>query len=215
MTAIRVITILLTIWGAPAMAYETPFYKVLSKDGAFETRLYAPRLVAETTVTATGREALSQGFNILAAYIFGQNEGEKKVAMTAPVASASPATIEMTAPVASSQGEAGQTTIQFFLPKAYSLDTAPQPKNPNITLRMVPEEHLVVLRFSGSAGEEAFALKTKDLMDHLASKGIKAVGPVREFRYDPPWTLWFLRRNEVSIPVAPQKNALSKEQQIR
>ncbi len=63
----------------------------------------------------------------------------------------------------------------------------------------MPASNYAVIRFSGFAGEEKTATKTAELMTWLTSKGIKPAGKPELARYNPPWTLPFLRRNEVMI----------------
>src|SRR5512143_3703045 len=92
--------LLLLNW-SPAMAIDEPGYTVVRTDDAFEVRRYEPYIVAETVVDAAAEDAGNQGFRILAGYIFGQNQGARKIEMTAPVTQA-PTTIAMTAPVTQS-----------------------------------------------------------------------------------------------------------------
>ena len=195
-----------------AMAIEEPKFKVLEKSGAFELRAYAPRVVAETLVDGSLDDASGAGFRRIADYIFGNNTsrslynsgGSEKISMTSPVTMAPKADkaasekISMTAPVTMQQS-AGQWRMYFVMPSQYSLSTLPTPNNAAVTLRELPESRAAVLRFSGLAGEEKTAKKTAELLAWLKSKNITPIGTPELARYNPPWTLPFLRRNEVMV----------------
>ena len=185
------------------MAIEEAEYVVIEKSGDFELRAYSPRIVAETLVSGSMDEASSAGFKLIADYIFGNNTsrtgGNEKVSMTAPVTMEPEAEkINMTAPVSMVQtGE--QWRVHFVMPGEHTLDTLPKPNNMSVTLREIPASNYAVIRFSGFAGEDKVAAKTTDLMAWLDSKGIAPDGNSELARYNPPWTLPFLRRNEVMV----------------
>lgn len=195
-----------------AMAIEEPKFTVIEKSGDFELRSYAPRVVAETLVDGSLDEASGVGFSLIADYIFGNNTsrslgnsgGSEKISMTAPVTMAPKAEkdtsekISMTAPV-SMQQSAGQWSMYFVMPSKYTLNTLPVPNNTAVTLRELPASRAAVLRFSGLAGEEKTAKKTAELLAWLTSKNITPIGTPELARYNPPWTLPFLRRNEVMV----------------
>jgi hypothetical protein len=190
-----------------AMATEEPAYTVVESDGEFELRYYEPLIVAETLVSGSMGDASGSGFRVLADYIFGNNTvrdgGSGKVSMTAPVTMAAQSEeISMTAPV-SMERSAGQWRMHFVMPSNYTIDTLPRPNNPMVTLREIPATHYAVIRFSGLAGEKKVAAKTTQLRDWLQQRGIGSAGSPELARYNPPWTLPFLRRNEVMIPYHP------------
>lgn len=195
------------------MATEEAKYTVIEKSGAFELRTYSPKIVAETLVSGSMDKASSAGFKLIANYIFGNNTsrtGEnEKISMTAPVTIEPKADvphkeelnsekINMTAPV-TMEPSGGQWRVHFVMPSQYTLDTLPKPNNSAVTLREVPTRNYAVIRFSGLAGESKTATKTADLMAWLNSKGITPIGKPELARYNPPWTLPFLRRNEVMV----------------
>ena len=186
-----------------AMAIEEPKYTVIEKSGEFELRAYSPKIVAETLVPGSMDKASSAGFRLIADYIFGNNTsrtGDKeKISMTAPVTMEPKSEkISMTAPVSMKQ-TGGQWRVHFVMPGQYTLETLPKPNNPVVTLREVPASNYAVIRFSGFAGEDKVAKKTAELMAWLDSKGITPTGKPELARYNPPWTLPFLRRNEVMV----------------
>lgn len=190
--------------GAPAMAIESPRRQVELTEGKVELRRYAPYVVAEVEVGGDQKQAVRVGFRKLASYIFGANQGRAKIAMTAPVAQARAKKgekIAMTAPVAQTPAAAGRWTVQFMMPSAYSLDTLPRPNDPDVRFRQEPARRMAVLTYSGVANATNFAERTRELETWIAAKGLKARSGPTLAQYDPPWTPWFMRRNEVQIEV--------------
>lgn len=183
-----------------------PSYTVTGQVGAVQFRAYGARLAAETTVEGGEIDSRSIGFRRLASYIFGANiksgGGSGKIAMTAPVEQdgADGSRIAMTAPVAQ-QGSHGIWTIRFFLPADMTMATAPRPRDPAVHLVEVPAVTMAVLRFSGSPGIRSVELHSERLLAALAHTGWRPAGRVVAWFYDPPWTLPWLRRNEVAVPV--------------
>lgn len=188
-------TCILLMTGNPAMAVEEPQYEVVRTYESFEVRRYPAYLVAETLVGAAAEDAGNQGFRILAGYIFGKNKGDRKIAMTAPVAQA-PARIAMTAPVAQSAAAGGQV-IQFAMPREWTLETLPEPLDARVVLREVPARTLAVIGYSGTWSQGRYEEHLKKLQDAVAEAGLSWRGEPVWARYDPPWKPWFLRRNEI------------------
>lgn len=190
-----------------AMAIEEPKYTVIESSDDFELRLYRPKIVAEVLVPGSMDDASSAGFRLIADYIFGNNTsnagGDETINMTAPV-TVEPKSekISMTAPVSMEQ-EDGQWRVYFVMPSEYTLDTLPKPNNSAVTLREVPASNYAVVRFSGFADEDNTAEKTTELLAWLESKKVSPVGSPELARYNAPWTLPFLRRNEVMVMYRP------------
>lgn len=194
-----------------ALAIEEPKYIVLEKSEPFELRAYAPRLVAEVKVDGDLDAASSQGFRLIAAYIFGKNQVSEKIAMTAPVGIESSdqnksAKIAMTVPVAiegakSFEDASNQWTVSFVMPSEYTLATLPKPLNSEVKIRVVPAEKRAVITFSGFNSAEKAQAKTQLLQDWIKIKNLKATGDPQFARYNPPWSLPFMRRNEILIQV--------------
>ena len=181
---------------------EEPAYAVVTRQGALEIRDYQPAIAAEVTVTGDQREAASKGFRLLAGYIFGANRRHQSIAMTAPVAQAPTGqTIAMTAPVTQTASDAGWV-VRFTMPAQYTLATLPVPDDLRVTLRAVPAARLAVVRFSGLVGAAHVAEKTAQLLAFVSAQQLRVAGPVTLAQYNPPWTLWFLRRNELMVAVA-------------
>jgi hypothetical protein len=189
-----------------AMAIEKPAYRVVQELPGIEVREYPPYLVAETEVSGSREEAGNAGFRRLAGYIFGGNRGEKKIAMTAPVAQQEGARIAMTAPVSQQETpDRGPSTwvIQFMMPSGYTRDTLPEPLDPAIRFREVPARRVAALRYSGTWSEERYLEKLADLRAAMEKAGLRGVGEPLWARYDPPFMPWFLRTNEILIEIAP------------
>lgn len=180
--------VFISLFTTLAMATEEAKYSVLEKSGEFELRIYAPRIVAETMIDGALDDASSIGFKRIADYIFGNNtaiEGaNKKISMTTPV---------------SMQQTARQWRMAFVMPSQFTFSALPKPNNALVTLREIPQTRMAVLRFSGLVGEEKMAEKAAELMAWLKTKSITPIGEPEIARYNPPWTLPFLRRNEVMV----------------
>ena len=185
-----------------AMAIEEPEFISIEKKDAFEVREYQPKLIAQVLVTGTFDSASSKGFRLLADFIFGNNktnEGSKKINMTAPVVTRDASEkIEMTAPVVSEETERGWY-ISFNMPKQYSKDTLPIPNNPEVKIIDVPSEKFAVITFSGLVREKKYVEMLNLLNEEMRKRNLEPKGPVILARYNPPWTLPFLRRNELMI----------------
>lgn len=197
------IALALNLLGTPVMATAEPTFAVSLKHGEFEVRDYAPVVVAEVTVTGDRTEAAEKGFRLLADYIFGNNTRRQKIAMTAPVMqSPGSETIAMTAPLLLTGGD-GTWVIRFFMPRGSTLETLPRPNNSQVQLHAVAAARVAVVRFSGLARQDDVAERTLALTRFVAAQRLTPTGSPSLAQYDPPWTLWFMRRNEIMIPVTP------------
>ncbi len=184
------------------MAIEQPKYAVVTKDGDFELRRYSPYIAAEVVVRGDQGQAVQEGFRKLAGYIFGANAGKVKIAMTAPVAQ-QPAgeKIAMTSPVSQAPEGQGWWRVQFMMPSEFNKQTLPKPNDPDIAFRTEPARDMAVIRFSGVAREGNYLQRAEELKRWIATRGLTARGNATLAQYDPPWTPWFIRRNEVSLEV--------------
>ncbi|WP_315713230.1 MULTISPECIES: heme-binding protein [unclassified Bradyrhizobium] len=173
---------------------EHPRYDVVSRDGDFEIRAYAPMIIAQAEVQGARKPAIEEGFRIIAGYIFGANRAKAKIAMTAPVQQQASATIAPADGVASDRW-----SISFVMPSSWTLQKLPPPEDARIKLTAVPAQRMVALTFSGSTSDGIIADKTRQLRDYAQRKGLTVAGsPLLAF-YNPPWTLPVLRRNEVML----------------
>jgi hypothetical protein len=186
----------------PAMAIEEPDYRVVRTIDEVEIRDYAPFTVAEVEIDGPASEAGGKAFPILAGYIFGKNKGERRLPMTAPVTQTeAPGRMAMTAPVTQTPTSGGQV-VQFVLPKGVTVASAPEPLDARVQVRAMPERRFAVLRYSGLwsvANDEAHRRRLEDV---LSAAGLVVIGEPTYARYNAPFTPWFLRRNEVWIPIA-------------
>jgi SOUL heme-binding protein len=183
-------------------AIEEPDYEVMRKLGdQVELRQYAAHVVAEVVLQVSADEAGNQAFPILAGYIFGKNKGERQFAMTAPVTqSAVPMKMAMTAPVTQSAAPGGMR-VQFVLPKGVSLDSAPEPLDPRVQLRLVPASQWAAIRYSGTWSQANYDEHLALLRAALDQAGVATQGEPVLARYNPPFTPWFLRRNEIWLAL--------------
>jgi len=185
----------------PTHAIEEPAYEVTRKLGDIEVRQYAPYVVAEVLVAGSATEAGNKAFRILAGYIFGQNRGEKKLAMAAPVTqTAAPVKLEMTAPV-SQRAAPGGYLVQFVLPKSVTLATAPEPMDQRVALRQVQPMRVAVIRFSGFWSDANYNKHLAQLEGTLREAGVQWASEPIYSRYNSPFTPWFLRRNEIWLQL--------------
>jgi len=194
--------LLFTLTGNAAMAIEEPAYEVLLETKYYEVRRYQPYIVAEIDVDDDFKRAGSSAFRVLAGYIFGDNEPQQKMEMTAPVESSEGVRMNMTAPVTSQAGTAdGRYTYAFVMERKYTMDTLPKPDNPAIRLVQRPERIMAVHRYSGTWSEERYREHEKTLLDALAVDRVKTTGRPVFARYNAPFTPWFMRRNEIMVEI--------------
>jgi hypothetical protein len=194
--------LLLAAMTAPAQATEEPDHQVLRQWGKVELRQYQPYVVAEVVLQATPEDAGNQAFPILAGYIFGKNKGERKLEMTAPVTqTAVPMKMDMTAPVTQTAAGSGAMRVQFVLPKAVTLETAPEPLDARVQLRQVPASQWAVIRYSGSWSQANYAEQLALLKATLDKEGVATQGEPVLSRYNAPFTPPFLRRNEIWLAL--------------
>jgi hypothetical protein len=189
--------------GFAAMAIEEPRFKMLEKDGSFELREYSAYIVAETRVEAGFEDAGSLAFQRLFRYISGNNVAQHKIAMTAPVTQSGSEKIKMTAPV-SQVADGSAYLVAFSLPSTYTLATVPKPLDPTVRIRQVPAQLIACWRYSGRWTEGNYRDHEVLLRERINSRELIARGDPVLARYNPPFTPWFMRRNEVLIPVAGQ-----------
>ena len=198
---ITVAVAIIIIGAMDAMAIEEAKYEVVKKDNKFEIRDYAPHILAETVVEGDVKDAGNKAFKRLFRYISGDNRSRDKVAMTAPV-SQQPMRekIKMTAPVGQRRVQE-KWAVSFMMPASYTLETLPEPEDPNITLRQVPARRMAAVRYSGFWSEKRYLKYKSELESWIHERGLNIVGEPIWARYNPPFTPWFLRRNEILIPV--------------
>jgi hypothetical protein len=174
--------LLLTLLAPIANSIEEPKFELLLDIDGIEIRRYVPTIQAVTAMPGYS----SGGFRRLAGYIFGGNENEQSIAMTAPVQET----------MSGSDGE-----MAFTLPSEYAIDDLPNPDSDNVELRPVPERLVAVIVFSGRASDKKAEEKWQELSAKLNANNIEITGEPLLNQYNPPWTLPFLRRNEVMVEI--------------
>jgi effector-binding domain-containing protein len=183
------------------MATEEAPYTVIKTDDIFELREYPPRILAEIIVEGELEDAGNKAFRPLFRYISGYNKSRGKIAMTAPVSQEQTGEkISMTAPV-SQQRAQGKWAVSFMMPASYTMETLPTPDDPNIKLRQVPARRVSAVRYSGFWSEEKCLLNKEKLEKWIKDNHYTVTGEPVWARYNPPFTLWFMRRNEILIPI--------------
>jgi hypothetical protein len=183
------------------MAYEEAKYTVIMKEGNYELRQYEPHIIAETMVDGDFDKAGNEGFRRLFKYISGENQKKQSIAMTTPVSQdAGSEKIAMTAPVSQEQ-KGGQWRIAFVMPAEYTMDTLPQPVDPKVILRQTPARRVAAVTYSGSWSKARYEEHKALLEAFIQKKKLQPLGEPVLARYNSPFTLWFLRRNEVLVPV--------------
>jgi hypothetical protein len=203
---LRILVILL-LWSVyfpgydAAMAIEEAKYTVLEKEGAFELRQYEPHIVAETFVEGDFSEVGNVAFRRLYNYISGDNRKKEEIAMTAPVTQEPGSQkIPMTAPVSQEEVD-GRWRVTFMMPAQYTMETLPEPLDPEVTLREEPGGLMAAIRYSGTWSKKRYMKREIRLREWIKAQGFTQIGEPIFARYNPPFMPWFLRRNEVLIPV--------------
>ena len=200
------VVLIATFGAGNLMATEEAQYSVLLKEADFEVRDYQAHILAETLIEGRFANAGNKAFGRLFKYITDNNTSRQTIEMTAPVVQAPESEkIKMTSPVGQQQ-VSDNWAISFMMPATYTLDTLPEPKDATIVLRQVPARRMAALRYSGVWSEKSYARHKDSLDAWIQEKGFTVNGEAIWARYDPPFKPWFLRRNEILIPIAlPQR----------
>lgn len=201
MKRVGLLLVVMLLTGVCAMAIEEAPYTVVKASGIFEVRDYAPHILAETLIDGTLEDAGNKAFRRLFNYISGANHSRSSISMTAPVSQESKGEkIAMTAPVGQ-QRSSGKWAVSFMMPASYTLATLPVPNDNSITLRQVPARRMAAVRYSGTWSEKNYLDYRARLENWIRESGFQISGEAVWARYNPPFSLWFLRRNEILIPV--------------
>jgi effector-binding domain-containing protein len=191
--------------GGVAMGTEEAAYTVEKTDGDFQVRRYAPQVVAETVVDGTLEEAGNKAFRPLFNYISGANRSKGKIAMTAPVAlQREEEKIAMTAPVGQ-EAVSNHWAITFMMPTNFTMETLPVPADEKVRLRAIPARRMAAVQYSGTWSQKRYDRNLARLRDWMKANGLIAAGEPIWARYNPPFTPWFMRRNEILVPTTPAK----------
>ena len=171
------------------MAIETPEYKIISKHEGFEVRRYSDMVIATTKVQADYKNSTSSGFRRIASYIFGSNDKEMKIAMTAPVIADCP-----------SEGLKSYN-ISFVMPKEHSMKDLPKANISEVSIQKESLGEVAVLSFGGWASESRSMGYQQKLLELLIKNKIEIKGGFMIAQYNSPWTLPPFRKNEVIVRI--------------
>ena len=200
-TSIIALILIVGVLAGPVMSnVEKPDYKVIQSEQNIEIRQYEPMIIAEVEVDGKREDAIRDGFRLLADYIFGNNTVQQVISMTAPVQQKENQKIAMTAPV-QQQSMGKSWRMSFVMPSKYRLDSLPVPNNNRVRLKEILTKKFVVIEFSGTNSNENVTENENQLMSYIEAKKIKIIGSPKYAFYNAPWTLPFLRRNEVMIEI--------------
>jgi effector-binding domain-containing protein len=176
-----------TVAMGPMMSnVETPKYNLVQSDSNIDIRKYESIIVAEVNIDVKNEDALAEGFRLLADYIFGNNATKKDIAMTAPVLK---------------QLNGDTWNISFVMPSEYKMDSLPKPLNDRVKLKRIRAKKFVVIAFSGRNSDYNLELHEEKLMKYIKSNNLSVTGSPKYAFYNPPWTLPFMRRNEIMFEI--------------
>ena len=191
----------LVLGSTSSMAIEEAAYETILAHKNFEIRRYEPQIVAEIEVDGDFEEAGGNAFSQLFGYISGKNLSQKKMAMTAPVSQIhSSDKMDMTLPVSQQQKNA-KWLVSFMMPSNYSLGELPKPEDSSIMLRELPARNVASIKYSGFWSEEKYLYNLDLLNIWISNQELNIIGLPIWARYDAPYTPWFMRRNEILIPI--------------
>ena len=183
------------------MAVEEAEYTVIRQDGDIEIREYADAIIAETVVDDKFEDAGNRAFRKLFGYIGGDNRSQSEIAMTAPVSQEKRSEkIAMTSPVGQQKSGDGWA-VSFMMPASYTMETIPQPTDPSVVIRQIPAHRVAAIRYSGFWSEEKYQEHLEELNVWIKNENQEVAGQPVWARYNAPFTPWFMRRNEILIPV--------------
>ena len=168
---------------------EVPSYQVVNAENNIKVRQYSPMIVAEVEIKGQRENAISDGFRLLADYIFGNNINHKNIAMTAPV---------------QQQEIDDMWRISFIIPSEYKMKTLPTPISELIRLQEVSAQMFAVITFNGQNSDKNLKKHEEKLIEYIQSQNLLVRGESKYAFYNPAWTLPFMRRNEVMIEVISQ-----------
>lgn len=190
MTKTIIITLFITLITMGLFAFksdgiEMPSYRMIKKYGDVEIRQYPAMVIAQTQLSQSSVDNnMNNGFRTIAGYIFGGNDQNQKIAMTAPVV------MKMS----------DTATMYFMMPKKYSVNQLPKPNSNNVKILEESSRVLAVIRYGGFSSEKKIEKYQKQLAEIISQNNLKTKGPYMYMGYNAPWDV-FNRRNEVAIEV--------------
>ena len=167
--------------------YKEPLYTVIEQSFPIELRQYDEYIVAKISVDKKKIDNDSNMFRVLASYIFGANKNNENIPMTAPV---------------TTYEDKDSYNMIFYMLNAEDLNELPDPENSNIKLEKIILDKCAVIQFSWFTTDYRVQRLKKKLQEYLDENNLKPISPFMINRYDPPWRLPFLRRNEIIVKVS-------------
>jgi hypothetical protein len=177
---------------------ETPKYEIVVEDGELEIRRYSAFLVAKYFVAGSYPECTELAFQRLADFINGNNVDRSKLDPQEAQARGGGEHMPMTTPILQWQA-AGGWTMAFVLPRKYTFSTSPRPTDEGVELQQMPSQTMAVLRYTGGVDEERILRRFRELQGWVQSIGWRSISEPVAAQYDPPFTIPFLKRNEVLV----------------
>ena len=181
-----IVIIILSTFIMASDQYKEPQYKLLHSQNNIEIRQYDEYVVARTSISNNADENDNNMFRNLAGYIFGNNKSEKSIPMTAPV---------------TTYDDGSDYHMIFYMLEANSIDDLPLPNGKNVELETMRLDKCAVLKFSWTTRESRVEKFKEELVKYLDDNDYETISPFMLNRYDPPWTLPFMRRNEIIVKI--------------
>jgi hypothetical protein len=170
----------------PTNKTEEQKHSLIRKYKDFEIRFYPSATIATISSNAkTYRDLSGPGFRKLAGYIFGGNETNTRISMTAPV---------------QMDINDSASTMSFVMPSSYNESNLPKPNDPNVVIKSAADEYVAVIRFGGYASDKDLKFYSEKLQNLLKENGIRSFGNYRFLGYNPPYQ-FIGRRNEIIVAV--------------
>ncbi|MCF8283905.1 MAG: heme-binding protein [Sphingobacteriales bacterium] len=185
MIALLLTLVVMALFAFKSDGIEMPTYRVIKKYGDMEIREYPTMIIAQTQLSQSSQDQrMSNGFRTIAGYIFGGNERNQKIAMTAPVVM-----------------KMGDTASMYFMmPKQYKTTELPKPNSNKVEIVEEQARVLAVIRYSGFSSEKKIEKYRKKLAAIISKNHLNVIGPYMYMGYNAPWDV-INRRNEVAIEV--------------
>ena len=179
---------------------EEPDYRALTSDGDYQIRDYPAVTVAETVVEGPRKDALGEGFRILADYIAAKSREGEKIAMTVPVMQDAGDPMASDPPLFDDELE-GAWRTRFVMPAGRTADDLPDPPS-GVELVEIPARKVAVVSFSGMGGDKLLAEQEDRLRGWLARRGEASEAEPEYAFYNSPMIPGPMRRNEVWLAIS-------------
>ena len=201
MNPLKLFLVAILFVSSASFAAEQPVYKVVQKADSYEVRAYEPFVVVEVVLSGPEDETIERGFSLLAGYVYGQNAADKKFDLTAPVMQTPLLGVSQGSDPAILSEDRSEWLVQLMLPKAYPLSELPEPLDPRVKLKQLQSRKFAVIRYSGSWLKSNYDEHLDILKQAISQAGLVAQGQPVFARYDPVYTLWHFRTNEMWVKV--------------